>query len=768
MVRGGAGGFNAHRLFADFDEDLQAVGKKDDDRKVPSGAGGGPAAAWVGSVGMGRLRSRRRIALIACAVLAVWLFLRNIPAEFWEPNETGAMRIAKFHSGTDHAGFRPVENTQPKADAALAEGRTSPGQAASGLQPPPRSKGKKAKEDTYYYDGPIVFPNLKETLRGIQRTMGFRRVNQNVLFVASSLKSLSTIIPLACEMTRHKDNFVHVAVLGRSDLDVEEIVRINGVDADECKVFWHDARPNYASYSSEVRAEASVASAMEHIQEYMHPQVVIMDDSSLEDPWLTRQVRTKSAKHGWPVIELPAGASERLHWLARLDAQALRAFHKTRVDIVVQAPQKETGGLLRLLRSLSQADYRGLPVPKLTIELPPEVDDVLRWYVSDYKWPPSTSPLQPVLSSQLNLRHRIPGQRLKPEEASIRFLESFYPTSAEHSHVLVLNNNVELSPLFYHWLMYYILHYKFSRLGSSFSSNLVGLSLEIPNTHLNGTSHFDPPNLKSNVLSTLWPGRTNPRSPDTSPPFLWQSPGSNAALYFGDRWVEIHDFLKHRLPSVDRTQKIIGEHLPAWTEYVLEIMRARGWEMLYPPTIQGESTMATLHTELWKPPEEFALDYKRALAKEKSKENGGDGDGEDVVVEEEPSSLGDKGSLSAHPAHWEQSEGSVIQTQQPLHSVLPFRGEEPLLRSLPHLLYDGESVQWSEMPAIAEEYAESFRKTLGGCSDETRKASSKIVPHKAGDLFCQGDEGEDGREKPAKPGKPETPAKVHHSMDDVK
>jgi hypothetical protein len=488
----------------------------------------------------------------------------------------------------------------------------------------------------------------------------------------------------------------------------------------------------------------------------MHPQAVIMDDSSLEDQWFTRQIRVKSSKFEWPVIELPAGASERLYWLSRLDAQAIRSFHSVSVDIIVQAPQGETGGLLRLLKSLKEADYYGLSVPKLTIELPPVVEPFVSWFVSAYHWPPRTSPLQPVLNNQLNVRHRIPGQTLSAEEASLRFLESFYPANAEYSHVLVLNSNIELSPLFYHWLMYYILQYKHSRIGPNFAQHLIGMSLDIPTTHLNGTTDFEPPTPDPFESSTTWPGRSDPRNPDTRPPFLWQAPNPNAALYFGDKWAEIHDFLKHRVRLIKdgkkdkkKKEKLIGEHFPAWTEYFLEIIRARGWSMVYPATSQRVNSMVTLHRELWKPPEEFAAEFRKATEAKAKVKN-------DDEALEPP--LGN-GPLRAQAAHWEQTERVVSITSQPLHAVLPFQGEEPLLRSLPHLLFDGVAVGKSDLGALTDEYAAHFRKRNGGCDKDKHQGNRKIIPGEAGDLFCWGDEADDEWEESELPALGEGSAK---------
>lgn len=63
-------------------------------------------------------------------------------------------------------------------------------------------------------------------------------MNKNVLFAASDLRSASELIPIACEMANWDRNDVHFAVMGRDNLELDEIRSVNGVD-DDCKVNWH-------------------------------------------------------------------------------------------------------------------------------------------------------------------------------------------------------------------------------------------------------------------------------------------------------------------------------------------------------------------------------------------------------------------------------------------------------------------------------------------------------------------------------------------------
>ncbi|KAI5283723.1 hypothetical protein KEM52_003259 [Ascosphaera acerosa] len=104
-----------------------------------------------------------------------------------------------------------------------------------------------------------------------------------------------------------------------------------------------------------------------------------------------------------------------------------------------------------------------------------------------------------------------------------------------------------------------------------------------------------------------------------TPMFLWQVPSASAALYFGDKWAEMHSFLHNRLAVQARAdgdgrgqqkagwQPVLSKKYPAWLDYVLELMRARGYFMLYPAFRDVEdSAIAAVHNELWKQPEEFA------------------------------------------------------------------------------------------------------------------------------------------------------------------
>lgn len=194
------------RIFAGDEE----LGKKDDDHRPAKGAVIMPSS-WT-------LRqnfpppSRRRYFYSVVAILFIFLFIKNIPTDLGSNSQRGDSRV-------------PRRNSLPTSRPTPPTGE------------PPRPK-KLPEAQKYYYDGPIRFYKLAVSLHAVAELAGYDGANKNVLFAASGLKSASELIPLACEMAKWRKNDVHFALMGRDDLEVAEIKKLNGVGND-CKVHWH-------------------------------------------------------------------------------------------------------------------------------------------------------------------------------------------------------------------------------------------------------------------------------------------------------------------------------------------------------------------------------------------------------------------------------------------------------------------------------------------------------------------------------------------------
>ncbi|KAF2829581.1 hypothetical protein CC86DRAFT_368562 [Ophiobolus disseminans] len=575
------------------------------------------------------------------------------------------------------------------------------------------------------FDGQIRFYRLARTLRkAVHRTDGYDRTNRNVLFAMSSLKSASNLIPMICEMSKWSRNHVHAAFFGREDIPLDTLLKINGVDGVKCPAMWHDARPDYMEYSSDARAQSAVIGALSHIHSFLHPQAAIVDDSMLENDYFARGVRNKTDKLGIPLIEIPESKWEDFMWITRLDAGSLRHWHSPAVDIMIQVPP-DSSSVLRLMQSIKAADYKGLTPPRLIIELPAQLDESVKRHVEELKWPPRDGHSQ--AESGLVVRRRIANHRSTQEDAAIRFLELFYPTSTVNSHVLLLSPQAQLSPRYFHFVKYALLEYKFSAFGThdEASRNLMGVSLELPSLLLDGKTTLTPPGVKDMLTDRY--EKLYPKTP--SSPFLWQAPNSHATLFFGDKWAELHSFLSSRVikhqsstKPVSRA-KLVSESLPAWTEYMLEFMRARSYTLLYPA--KSAEAMVTIHNELYHVPEEYAV-----RSPDETKPN-------TPPQADEPFLRGD----TPPQQRPNNPEPPVIPGSKPLHLALPFEGDLPELQHLPHLLYDGSIITPGKASNIAQNYATTLQKEVGGCTIPKGK-HRKVVHGEARDLFCFEDDDE--------------------------
>ncbi|KAK0936257.1 hypothetical protein LTR29_012177 [Friedmanniomyces endolithicus] len=678
------------RLYSKDEE----LGKRDDDFKPRRG----PKATNLAKPW--RWRKRRVLSVIALLVMG-YVFFRNIP----EGLGLVERRMASSIGPSDSAG-KPAGN------------RVEP----TGAPARPRTVADDG-ESSHYYDGPIKFYRLASTLHAITHTFGLRLQNRNVLFAVSSLQSAANLMPMACEMAKWDRNYVHMAFLGRDSLSVDDILGVNGVSRSDCAANFHDARSDYSKYSIERRAEVSVSGAMKHINDFMHPQAIIMDDSTLEDAFFVRAMRYKAGEIGHALIEIPAGRYEDFLWMTRLDAGSLSNWFKPTIEILIHAPPHSSGGLIRLVRSLEDAEYAGFAVPKMTVELPPDIDHFAKTFLERLQWPRRTQHDTRTLNT-LALRHRIPSAHLSSEQASIRFVESFYPSVSEDNHVLVLSAQAEISPLYLHYLHYVTLEYKYSSYTSTESDRLLGVSLDIPTAFLNGSGRFAPPSIGEmrDNASQSYSDEEKGDQPGSTP-FLYQGPSATATLFFGDKWNTLHSFLTNRLASshrgtAERTKKFVSEAEPAWLEYLLELMRARGWSMLYPAT-----PLVTIHNELSQIPEEYSREIDGAP------EMGTPKDPEHLA--EEAFLLADESPVIVEHVERETPEA------QPLQDMLPFRGDLPELPHLPFLTYAGDVVNTTIQEDLVQSYASEFRRSIGGCQgvDATRK---RIIsdPTRTDDHFC--------------------------------
>jgi hypothetical protein len=264
-------------------------------------------------------------------------------------------------------------------------------------------------------------------------------------------------------------------------------------------------------------------------------------------------------------------------------------------------------------------------------------------------------------------------------------------------------------------LKYALLEYRFSIYGSKDDSDLLGISLDLPSALLDDKTHYSRPRVKYDDPEEDLLGLYE------MTPFLWQSPNSNAALYFGDKWIELHDFVSNQLQIWPKRnpEKRVSKTFPAWMEYALDLIQARGYTMLY-PGFNSDGSMATIHTDLYKPVEEFSEDAANT----------------DYL----PTSDDPDAPFTADPVAYRASrhQPEVPLITQSLLSILPFEGDLPEMNNMPILLPDGKLVNESTLQASSAAFAKDLRRDLGRCADTARMKKRKKLS--TGDLFCFEDE----------------------------
>lgn len=191
------------------------VHKKDDDLYVKGGKKRASSLGWKSAPRVAPRKTLKRLGLLFLIAAAAYLFIHNIPTDVG-PRRSGRPAYPITKAPSEAA-------PKPQAPSAAETIDEDEGQAG------PRTRD---------YDGPVRFMELAETLHAISGTHGGSTLNKNVLFAASSLRSASSLLPLACKMGRELRAYVHFALLSRNDIKIEELRAVNGIGK-SCEIIFH-------------------------------------------------------------------------------------------------------------------------------------------------------------------------------------------------------------------------------------------------------------------------------------------------------------------------------------------------------------------------------------------------------------------------------------------------------------------------------------------------------------------------------------------------
>jgi len=213
--------------------------KKDDDHKPTR------TSTLRSPLGFARVPPRKlfkRLAIALAAGLLIYLFVHNIPTDVpirdrRRPNYKGGHAPNLPRPGGKGKGVLEEDRqAMPKLKIPQVPDWNKPLKTPKKGKPPKGPPGTPAPASKY--DGPIRFEKLATSLHAISDTRGDYVDNKNVLFAASSLKSAALLLPLACQMGSELRSYVHFALMSRSDIPMDQLREVNGVD-DSCQLIFH-------------------------------------------------------------------------------------------------------------------------------------------------------------------------------------------------------------------------------------------------------------------------------------------------------------------------------------------------------------------------------------------------------------------------------------------------------------------------------------------------------------------------------------------------
>ncbi|KAF8705425.1 hypothetical protein RHS03_05424, partial [Rhizoctonia solani] len=251
-------------------------------------------------------------------------------------------------------------------------------------------------------------------------------------------------------------------------------------------------------------------------------------------------------------------------WLAMLTPEEWEAWDTPTIELAVITHDRPWS-LQRLLNSMRQGHYYGDTV-NVVVNLEQTADPETRRIAEEFT--------MGAVPGHVSVRHRIVYAGLMTA-----VVESWYP-HGNNSYGVILEDDVELSPLFYAWIKFGVLRYRYGTPPKD-GQQLYGISLYQPKVselHMQGRRPFN----ASDVFVTA-----SIEHPHT--PYLSQVPCSWGAVYFPEHWREFQRYLSLRLSEhVIPTTEIVVPNLRSnkwsrsWKKFFNEMVHLRGYVSLYP------------------------------------------------------------------------------------------------------------------------------------------------------------------------------------------
>ncbi|KAJ3731790.1 glycosyltransferase 2 [Lentinula guzmanii] len=298
-----------------------------------------------------------------------------------------------------------------------------------------------------------------------------------------------------------------------------------------------------------------------------HPEVIVT---------LSEMTEPLDGCSSTSIIRIPRKDLQHTQWMSSLTSHEWRDWGVPQVTLSIITKDRPQS-LSRLLESITDARYFGDKVD-LRANLEQSSDLETMNIIKNFRW----------LHGSMFVHHRVIHGGLLTAVA-----ESWYPDSQD-AYAVILEDDVELSPLFYAWIKMTLLRYRYG-LNRGKAPHVFGISLYQPKNLELDLSGRRPFNASHVLLSTGIHALT---------PYLSPIPCSWGAVYFPEHWMEFHDFLALRFSEdVFNLSQIIvpnvrsNQWTRSWKKYFIELVYLRGYVMLYPNFPQHVS-LSTNHLEV--------------------------------------------------------------------------------------------------------------------------------------------------------------------------
>lgn len=397
----------------------------------------------------------------------------------------------------------------------------------------------------------------------------------DALIYAHSLEDVANLAPLIQRFRSTPRKKAFLAVPGGSLCPCEEAAMKLGWPTSSCherrlRIFDLEVGSIARSLASDISLIQEIHASMKGLIRIHSPALLIAvgDVETTVKDALSLAV-SKYGKNTSLVL-LPRDSISHSVWMANVPMPSLQQWNKMRISVNI-ITQNRVNSLQRLLNSISNAYYLGDQIT-LSFNMDSQVDDETIRVINDFDWPHG---------AKIMRRRIIQGGLIRAVS------ESWYPAS-DDDFGLLLEDDIEVSPLYYMWIKYALLAYHYDPMVS------------LP--ELSAIALYTPRLVEVVKERPKWNATDFFKAMHPNMPYLHQLPCSWGSLFFPKHWREFYKYMGMRYTE-DAKQNAV--QIPksrtngwqaSWKKFLIDMMYLRGYVALY-PNFPDQASFSTNHME---------------------------------------------------------------------------------------------------------------------------------------------------------------------------